>query len=122
CEPYSFGWGLGAGAARPQTPTWGGMEGLRPLHTSPNRKSDVVSCAAMIELLNQTTPIFDDWRGQPADIRHLYLHIPFCHRRCAYCDFNTYANMDDRMAAYVDALCAELAGLRQVDKQTGSRA
>jgi oxygen-independent coproporphyrinogen-3 oxidase len=76
----------------------------------------------MIELLNQTTPIFDDWRGQPADIRHLYLHIPFCHRRCAYCDFNTYANMDDRMAAYVDALCAELAGLRQVDKQTGSRA
>ncbi|NTW00791.1 MAG: radical SAM family heme chaperone HemW [Oscillochloris sp.] len=39
---------------------------------------------------------------------HLYLHIPFCHRRCAYCDFNTYANMDDRIEAYVAALCAEL--------------
>ena len=45
-------------------------------------------------------------------LRHLYIHIPFCHRRCAYCDFNTYANMDDRMAAYVGALCAELAALR----------
>ena len=44
-------------------------------------------------------------------IQHLYIHIPFCHRRCAYCDFNTYANMDDRIEAYVQALCAELAML-----------
>lgn len=41
-------------------------------------------------------------------INHLYLHVPFCHRRCSYCDFNTYANMDDRIDAYVDALCTEL--------------
>jgi oxygen-independent coproporphyrinogen-3 oxidase len=41
-------------------------------------------------------------------MKHLYIHIPFCHRRCAYCDFNTYANMDDRIEAYVVALCAEL--------------
>ncbi|NTU79587.1 MAG: radical SAM family heme chaperone HemW [Chloroflexales bacterium] len=48
-------------------------------------------------------------------MRHLYIHIPFCHRRCAYCDFNTYANMDDRIDAYVQALCAELGMLaRQV--------
>lgn len=44
-------------------------------------------------------------------MRHLYLHIPFCHRRCSYCDFNTYANMDDRIEAYVVALCAELRTL-----------
>lgn len=49
---------------------------------------------------------------RPHAARHLYIHIPFCHRRCAYCDFNTYANMDDRMGAYVDALCRELAGWR----------
>ncbi|KAB8143945.1 radical SAM family heme chaperone HemW [Chloroflexia bacterium SDU3-3] len=42
-------------------------------------------------------------------MKHLYIHIPFCHRRCSYCDFNTYANMDDRIEAYVDALCSELA-------------
>ena len=40
--------------------------------------------------------------------RHLYLHIPFCQRRCSYCDFNTYANLEDRIDAYVDALCADM--------------
>jgi oxygen-independent coproporphyrinogen-3 oxidase len=38
----------------------------------------------------------------------LYLHIPFCTVRCAYCDFNTYAGLEDLMPAYVDALCAEV--------------
>ncbi len=49
-----------------------------------------------------------DWRAPQSPIKHLYLHIPFCHRRCSYCDFNTYANMEDRMEAYVDALCKEI--------------
>lgn len=40
--------------------------------------------------------------------RHLYLHIPFCQRRCSYCDFNTFANMEDRIDAYVNALVADL--------------
>jgi oxygen-independent coproporphyrinogen-3 oxidase len=46
-------------------------------------------------------------------IKHLYIHIPFCHRRCSYCDFNTYANMEHRIEAYVAALCGELAMLAE---------
>lgn len=38
----------------------------------------------------------------------LYLHVPFCARKCPYCDFNTYAGLEDRFAAYVDALCREI--------------
>jgi oxygen-independent coproporphyrinogen-3 oxidase len=38
----------------------------------------------------------------------IYLHIPFCTVRCAYCDFNTYAGLEDLMPAYVSALCNEV--------------
>ncbi len=38
----------------------------------------------------------------------LYLHIPFCRHRCAYCDFNTYAGQGDSIPAYVEALCREI--------------
>lgn len=37
----------------------------------------------------------------------LYLHIPFCLHRCAYCDFNTYAGLDELIPRYVQALCRE---------------
>ncbi len=38
----------------------------------------------------------------------VYLHIPFCHHRCAYCDFNTYSGLEGLVPAYVDALCREI--------------
>ncbi len=43
----------------------------------------------------------------------LYLHIPFCHTRCHYCDFNTYAGILPLREPYVCALITEieLAGL-----------
>ncbi|NJP04166.1 MAG: radical SAM family heme chaperone HemW [Chloroflexaceae bacterium] len=53
--------------------------------------------------------------GQP---QHLYIHIPFCHHRCCYCDFVTYAGMEDRIEAYVAAVCRELAMLAQIGHGT----
>jgi oxygen-independent coproporphyrinogen III oxidase len=38
----------------------------------------------------------------------LYLHIPFCRHRCSYCDFNTYAGIDNLIPDYVKALCREI--------------
>ncbi|MBI2332309.1 MAG: radical SAM family heme chaperone HemW [Chloroflexi bacterium] len=38
----------------------------------------------------------------------IYLHIPFCKHRCAYCDFNTYAGQESLIPAYVEALIKEI--------------
>lgn len=38
----------------------------------------------------------------------IYIHIPFCKHRCAYCDFNTYAGQETMIPAYVEALIKEI--------------
>ena len=38
----------------------------------------------------------------------LYLHIPFCQRKCPYCDFNTYAGREDRYDAFSAALATDI--------------
>src|SRR5579872_689639 len=38
----------------------------------------------------------------------LYLHIPFCDHKCAYCDFNSYAGLDHLIPAYTDAMVQEI--------------
>ncbi|MCS7221929.1 MAG: radical SAM family heme chaperone HemW [Anaerolineae bacterium] len=38
----------------------------------------------------------------------LYIHIPFCQRKCPYCDFNTYAGLDRLFNPYVEALTQEI--------------
>ena len=37
----------------------------------------------------------------------IYLHIPYCHRKCTYCAFYSVVTASDKQA-YVDALCREL--------------
>jgi oxygen-independent coproporphyrinogen-3 oxidase len=41
-------------------------------------------------------------------VRHLYVHLPFCARRCGYCDFVTLVGRRGQHDVYVDALLAEL--------------
>ncbi len=38
----------------------------------------------------------------------IYIHVPFCKTRCAYCDFFS-TTLHDLKSRYVDALCEELA-------------
>ncbi|MDD7114425.1 MAG: radical SAM family heme chaperone HemW [Lachnospiraceae bacterium] len=44
----------------------------------------------------------------------LYIHIPFCVRKCNYCDFLSFPETDDMIDAYCRALIEEI-------KQTGER-
>src|SRR3989440_8254113 len=51
----------------------------------------------------------------------LYLHIPFCHTRCHYCDFNTYAGMLPLREPYVRALLTEIGMAGAFTKLPGGK-
>lgn len=38
----------------------------------------------------------------------IYVHIPFCVRKCAYCDFASFAGREGDMARYTDVICGEM--------------
>src|SRR5437870_7878189 len=46
---------------------------------------------------------------------HLYLHVPFCQRRCSYCDFSIAVRKRIPAREYVDAVLGELAAVCPAD-------
>ena len=38
----------------------------------------------------------------------IYIHIPFCQRRCGYCDFNTFSGQLSLLPKYTEALSREI--------------
>lgn len=49
---------------------------------------------------------------------HLYVHVPFCVRRCSYCDFSIAVRKRVPVQEYVDTLLKEAATLPDSDFQT----
>lgn len=45
----------------------------------------------------------------------VYIHIPFCTKKCPYCDFNTYALKNIPETEYVDALILEIKNSKNLD-------
>ena len=47
------------------------------------------------------------------DPRAAYIHVPFCRRRCGYCNFTVVARRDELIEGFLTALERELQGLGQ---------
>lgn len=41
----------------------------------------------------------------------LYIHIPFCIKKCNYCDFISYPGKEDKMADYISAMKKEIKNI-----------
>jgi coproporphyrinogen III oxidase-like Fe-S oxidoreductase len=39
----------------------------------------------------------------------IYIQVPFCQRKCTYCNFHTGVFSSSLQAPYVDGLCRELS-------------
>ncbi len=52
-------------------------------------------------------------------MRHVYLHIPFCRRRCSYCDFSIAVRKRIPAREYVTAVLGELDLVRAADPGAG---
>ena len=53
------------------------------------------------------------------DMRGLYVHIPFCLKKCNYCDFCSFDNLNERVKGeYLSALLAEIRSYKRSPKIT----
>ena len=59
---------------------------------------------------------FKKKKTEPKKPLGLYVHIPFCVKKCNYCDFLSAAADDVTKERYVAALCKEIAGYKELAK------
>lgn len=48
---------------------------------------------------------------------HLYIHWPFCKKKCWYCDFTSFAKQNDYIEQYHQALCNEIISFAKAHKK-----
>ena len=60
---------------------------------------------------------FKKKKAEPKKPLGLYVHIPFCVKKCNYCDFLSAPADDATKKRYVDDVCKEIAGYKELTKE-----
>src|SRR2546430_180205 len=82
-----------------------------------NRRGRSLGSAGLPDLFRVPTSAF---RVILRSMRHLYIHVPFCVRRCTYCDFSIAVRERIPTREYVDAVVQELRqGLTDPGREPG---
>lgn len=92
------------------TPTMTGLASPDPLQHAFKVKSAPHAGRSGSRPLNITPELWQQWWQQPtqAQQRALYIHIPFCRKRCSFCNFFENGANPQRISDYVQQLCQQL--------------
>lgn len=60
-------------------------------------------------------------QGKAENKLELYIHIPFCVKKCAYCDFLSFPSREGERRAYVDALLQEIQAVHKAGEGAKDR-
>lgn len=120
------------------TPAWGALTGIRPAKLAAGLLEEGMSCREADRVLEETYFVSPERRRlalecaqagleakaalDSADIS-LYVGIPFCPTRCAYCSFvsNSVEKSFHLVEPYLEALLAEIDSAAEMVKELGLR-
>jgi len=85
-----------------------GKLGIRNLISDIYPSGDSLDCQAAAIIPPFCNPAKPDGILLVMQPHSIYIHIPFCQKRCSYCDFNTYAGQGNLIPAYVAAVEKEI--------------
>ncbi|KFN19541.1 heme anaerobic degradation radical SAM methyltransferase ChuW/HutW [Aeromonas bestiarum] len=92
------------------TPTMTGLDTPDPLKFAFGAKTSAHASRGGIRPLTLDHGGWQAWwqQGSEAGERALYIHIPFCRKRCSFCNFFENGANPARMSRYMAALCDSL--------------
>jgi len=118
------------------TPPWGSLTGIRPtrlLYANLEKGRTMDEAAAGLrrvfdvsaektEVLCRIVAVQREMTLPADDEADIYIGIPFCTTRCAYCSFlSGEVGSGKLLAPYVEALCREIDAVQALLKDTGLR-
>ena len=92
------------------TPTMTGLSTPDPLKFAFSAKTSAHASRGGIRPFSLDDACWQAWwqQGSQADERALYIHVPFCRKRCSFCNFFENGANPARMSRYMAALCDSL--------------
>ena len=92
------------------TPTMTGLSTPDPLKFAFSAKTSAHASRGGIRPFSLDDAGWQAWwqQGSKADERALYIHVPFCRKRCSFCNFFENGANPARMSRYMAALCDSL--------------
>ncbi|WP_394203136.1 heme anaerobic degradation radical SAM methyltransferase ChuW/HutW [Shewanella waksmanii] len=92
------------------TPTMTGLNSPDPLQHAFKVKSAPHAGRSNVRPVNIDSAHWQQWWQQPsqASQRALYIHLPFCRKRCSFCNFFENGTNPEKVSHYADVLVEQL--------------